>query len=73
MADPGEGPGGPGPLIFRPNGGPKLIFWRPGSPLIPESGRPPPPPPLISTSGSDTVKGIKAMSRGISWGGRNKR
>ena len=41
----GRGPGPPPPLIFRPNGGLKLIFWRPGSPVIPGSWRTPPPPP----------------------------
>ena len=34
MADPGEGPGGPAPLIFRPNCGPKVkkIFLETGDP-----------------------------------------
>ena len=46
VADPEEGPGGPPPLIFRRNWGPKggkTIFLRP-----------PPPPPVISRSGSGT-------------------
>ena len=59
VADPGEGPRRPAPLIFRPKWGPKgrkKIFWR----------RPPPlsqslddrPSPLIWRSGSVTVQDI---------------
>ena len=57
VADPGEGPGGPGPLIFRPKWGPKgrkKFFWRP-----------PPPPPLLSGSvwpGSATESSLVANS-----------
>ena len=55
LADPGEGPGGAGPLlIFRPNWGPKNIFletapllflrvWMTADAITP----PPPPPPNI--------------------------
>ena len=47
VADPGEGPGGPGPpLIFRPK-------WRPGPPpfyLRVWMTAPPPPPPPLSQS-----------------------
>ena len=56
LADPGEGPGGAGPLlIFRPNWGPKNIFletapllflrvWMTADAITPP---PPPPPPNI--------------------------
>ena len=59
MADPGEGPGGPGahppPLIFRPKWDPKgrtNFFWD-RAPLISGSGWP--GPPLIWRSGSATA------------------
>ena len=48
VADPGEAPEGPAPLIFRPNWGPKgrkNVFWRPRpSPSIKGSGLPAPLP-----------------------------
>ena len=47
VADPGKGPGGPHPLIFRPKWGPK---GRKNQGLDD-----PPPPPLIRRSGSATV------------------
>ena len=47
VADPGKGPGGPSPLIFRPKWGPK---GRKNQGLDA-----PPPPPLIRRSGSATV------------------
>ena len=46
VADPGKGPGGPHPLIFRPKWGEKIRVW-----MAP----PPSPPPLIRRSGSATV------------------
>ena len=59
VADPGEGPGGGGALICRPNWGPKgrKIFFEnhPPSPLSKGLEDPPPPPPLISRSGSGTA------------------
>ena len=58
VANPGEGSGGPSPLIFRPNWGPKgkKIFWRPPPPIISGFGWPgtPLPTPLIWRSGSAT-------------------
>ena len=45
LADLGEGPGGPAPLIFRPNltpKGPKKVFWSP-PPYLRVWMTPPPP------------------------------
>ena len=63
MADPGEGPGGAAPLIFRPNWGSK------GRKLFLETGPPPPPylrvwmtaPHLITRSGSGMAQGNIAL------------
>ena len=59
VADPGEGPGGPGPpLIFTPNWGPKggkKFFWDRAPPFVRVwMTGPPPPSPLIWRSGSAT-------------------
>ena len=59
VADPGEGPEGPGvPLIFRPKWGPKgrkKLFWRPGPPPLSQGlADPPLPPAPIWRSGSGT-------------------
>ena len=61
VADPGEGTGGPGPLIFRPKWGPKgrkKFFWRP--PPLPFSQGPYDCPPLIWRSGSATESSLVA-------------
>ena len=53
MADPREGPGGPGPLIiFRPN---RNFFWGDRLPPPPSKGLDDLDPPLISRSGSGIV------------------
>ena len=56
----GKGPGGPSPLIFRPNWRPKgwkKVFFRP-PPLISGSGWPPPPPTLSEGQGPSCSKGV---------------
>ena len=54
VADPGEGPVPPPPLIFRPKGGPKgrkNLFGDRALPYSPYFN--PPPPPLRSGSADD--------------------
>ena len=68
----GRGLGARPPPLFLTKRGTEINFLETGFPCYPrvwENAVPPPPPfPLISSSGSGTLKGIKATSRGISGG-----